>query len=138
MSITSTTKPLDVWVNDLLDVIWFQPDDELAIQTLEKHLSPDIHIDVNGKVLPRAVYLNMVRGYRKANTATNVSNPTLAMVLDDKEKQTGVVAHGPGKFRAVKKETGEESSATIVTITKVEDVDGERVMTSLTEVLTQD
>ncbi|KZO96047.1 hypothetical protein CALVIDRAFT_527801 [Calocera viscosa TUFC12733] len=137
MSTAATVKPLDVWVNDLVDLIFFQPDDEVAIKSFEESISPDIHIDVNGKILTRAAYLGLVHGYRKESVGTNLSNPTLVMAVSDAEKQTGTVAQC-GKFSTVNKATGKDVRATGVTLCKVEWVNGKRVLTSLTEVQADD
>ncbi|KZT55532.1 hypothetical protein CALCODRAFT_518711 [Calocera cornea HHB12733] len=137
MSTAAAVKPLDVWVNDLVDDIFFQPDDALAVKSFDESISPAIYIDVNGKKLSREIYLGIVRGYRKEHVGAFVDNPTLAMSVDDKEKQTGVVAQ-LGKFSSVNKATGKDVRATGLTICKVEIVDGKRMLTSLTEVQAND
>ncbi|EJT99854.1 hypothetical protein DACRYDRAFT_109280 [Dacryopinax primogenitus] len=130
----SSTTPLDVFVENLLAAMFFETDDEKAIQAFEAGLSEDIRIEVNGAILPRPVYLGIVKGIRKDNVATDLGNPTLAMHVEDAEKQTGTVAQC-GKFTLKNKSTGEEKTSSAGTIAKVEFRDGKRVMTSLTEVM---
>ncbi|EJT99855.1 hypothetical protein DACRYDRAFT_16973 [Dacryopinax primogenitus] len=134
---TSAVKPLDVWTNDLIGEIYFNPDDATAFKAFEDYISSDIRIEVNGAVLPRSVYLGIVTRYREEGTGTDLGNPTLSMHVDDVEKQTGTVAQC-GKFSTKNKATGAVVNATATTIIKVEFRDGKRVMTSLTEVIADD
>ncbi|KAJ7864042.1 hypothetical protein B0H13DRAFT_2203820 [Mycena leptocephala] len=128
-------ETLGQFVDLLFQRLFFNQNDmSLVLSTYENDVAPDAYIDDNGKNMTTAAFLEVIKEFRKTSTAKLTTIEDLAVVPLDPAARTGVVAQ-ISKFTVTNKADGKVSEHKSVTIVKVGEKEGRRVMTSYVEAL---
>ncbi|KAF9889740.1 hypothetical protein FE257_007046 [Aspergillus nanangensis] len=128
------TSSLGAWVDDLLNVVFFQPDDELSSKAIVENFSPSLKVRINGVPISFEEYKKSIAVARSKDHILNQSNrELLSSCVSDADDSEGSVAH-LGHFILKDKQSGEERAEASVTLATVKLVDGQRVLSELTEV----
>ncbi|KAL6872769.1 hypothetical protein J3F83DRAFT_759887 [Trichoderma novae-zelandiae] len=121
------------FVDQVLINIFFQPDDELSVTTVNETFAPDFTATINGASMPGDAYKQAIIDSRaKATFKVVKTEEILASYGADKAKG-GSVAHYT-EFLVIDKETGVEKKESTLTIITCVEQDGKVVLKSLTEV----
>lgn len=125
-------KSLGDWVDELLNDIFFQPDDAFALKAYEERVDPSLIVRINHDRFTFDQYKEAVKNGR---TTSEFSPQSTSEILkwDDAEKKGGAVTQ-LFKFTVKSKETGQETPATSVILSVVRWIGGKRVLTEMTEV----
>ncbi|KAJ7168405.1 hypothetical protein C8R43DRAFT_149852 [Mycena crocata] len=138
---TQTYQPaqnetLGEFVDLLFQRLFFNQDDmPLVLSTFANDVAVNATIDVNGKSLSTATFLEIIKDFHKTSLAKLTTIEDLAVAPLDEAARTGVVAQ-VSKFTVTNKADGKVKEQVSVTIVKVEEKEGRRVMTSLVETQT--
>jgi hypothetical protein len=130
---SQTFTPLSDWVDQVINNIWFQPNDLLATKAYEDSISRDVSIRVNGVTLSYDQYKEVVKSARAKDEFFVDSNDELLTVLADEQGEAGSVAQF-SKFTSKYKTPGEEIKSSNVIITTVKLSNGKRVLAEMAEV----
>ncbi|KAJ3538903.1 hypothetical protein NM208_g5704 [Fusarium decemcellulare] len=130
----STSTPLGQWVDTLLDTIFCQSDDALAISTYEQFVSPDLLYRINHDQYNYTQLYETFKEARKKNVIRTQSNDEVHCWDAPEGSGAGCVAH-MSHFTLTNKETGEETKCSSLTLANVRVNDGKRMLVELTEVL---
>ncbi|KAF4464156.1 hypothetical protein FALBO_9015 [Fusarium albosuccineum] len=146
----STSIPLGQWVDTLLDTIFCQSDDALAMSTYEQFVSVDLFYrqhplkrlvsTVSDRSRINHDQYNYTQLYetfkeaRKKNVIKTQSNDEVHRWDAPEGNGAGCVAH-MSHFTLTNKETGEETKCSSLTLANVRVNDGKRMLVELTEVL---
>ncbi|KAJ7253393.1 hypothetical protein B0H12DRAFT_1116980 [Mycena haematopus] len=139
---TQTYQPapnetLSQFVDLLFQRVFFQEDIPLALSTYENDVAPTLRSSapINGKNMSAAAFLEMIKGFHATSLAKLTILEDLVVVPLDPASRTGVVAQ-LSTFTITNKADGKVSEHKLVTIVKVEEKEGRRIMTSLLEAQT--
>ncbi|KAJ7864039.1 hypothetical protein B0H13DRAFT_2281970 [Mycena leptocephala] len=117
----------------LFQRLFFNQDDmPLVLSTYENDVAPDAYIDINGKNMTAAAFLEVTKEFHRTSLAKLTTIEDLVVVPLDPAARTGVVAQ-ISKFTVTNKADGKVSEHKSVTIVKVGEKEGRRVMISLVE-----
>ncbi|KAJ6606339.1 hypothetical protein DFH09DRAFT_1269335 [Mycena vulgaris] len=136
---TQTYQPapnetLGEFVDLLFQRLFFRGDDmPLILSTFENDVAPDALIDVNGTKMSAAKFLEIIKDFHATSRAELTTIEDLAVAPLDPAGRTGVVAQVTKLTVTLKKDSSVTKQVS-VTIVKVEEKNGRRVMTSLVEV----
>ncbi|KAH8811120.1 hypothetical protein F5884DRAFT_831013 [Xylogone sp. PMI_703] len=128
---SENTSELAKWVDELLNVVFFQPDDEKATAAMEEGFSDDLQVRINGTVIDGASYKKAVAATRTQKDMTVTSNRE---ILASRDPGLGGSVAQLSTFTLKDKKTGEESHEATLTLSTVEVKNGKRVLAQLTEV----
>ncbi|KAJ7253401.1 hypothetical protein B0H12DRAFT_1323697 [Mycena haematopus] len=120
------------FVDLLFQRLFFQEGMPLVLSTYENDIAADVSIELNGKKLTNAAFLDAVKEFQATTLAKLIMIEDLVVVPLDPASRTGVVAQ-ISKFTLTNKADGKVSQHTSVTTVKVEEKEGRRIMTSLVE-----
>ncbi|KAJ6546901.1 hypothetical protein B0H19DRAFT_1265882 [Mycena capillaripes] len=138
---TQTYQPapnetLGQFVDLLFQRLFFNQEDmPLVLSTFENDVAADALIEVNGTNFSPAAFLEVIKEFHTTSLATLTAIEDLVVVPLDSAARTGVVAQ-ISKFTVTNKADAEVKEQVSVTVVKVEEKDGRRVMTSLVEAQT--
>ncbi|KAJ7131377.1 hypothetical protein C8R44DRAFT_871872 [Mycena epipterygia] len=113
-------------------LVFQQSDMPLVFSTLENDIARDAVFDINGKNMSTAQYLEAIKDFHATSVAKLTKIEDLAVAPFDPAGRTGVVAQF-SKFTVTSKTDGSVKNTVAVTVVKVEEKEGRRVMTSLVE-----
>ncbi|KAJ6606335.1 hypothetical protein DFH09DRAFT_1353485 [Mycena vulgaris] len=136
---TQTYQPapnetLGKFVDLLFQRLFFRGDDmPLVLSTFENDVAPDARIDFNGTKIPAAQFLELIKDFHATSRAEPTTIEDLAVTPLDPAGRTGVVAQVT-KLTITSKKDSSVTKPVSVTIVKVEEKNGRRIMTSLVEV----
>ncbi|KAJ5105266.1 hypothetical protein NUU61_002613 [Penicillium alfredii] len=132
---SQNTTPLGEWVDHILHLAFFQPDDELSEQTIETSFSRDLKVRINGTALAYEDYKNAIARNRAQYELSLESNRELLATREASEavNSGGSVAH-ISTFILKDKQNGLEKRESTVTLATVAIVDGKKLLMELTEV----
>ncbi|WZH47148.1 uncharacterized protein QYS62_008290 [Fusarium acuminatum] len=125
-------ESLTQWVKNLNDVLFIQPNDELAIKAIEEQVDSSLVTKINHNVY---TYDQFKGGLLYVRGSTTAIQDEFSGILswEDPEKGDGVVAV-LSKWRTVDRKTGEETRKVNVILWEVKLIDGNRRLTGQTEV----
>ncbi|KAJ7460884.1 hypothetical protein B0H11DRAFT_155915 [Mycena galericulata] len=124
-------ETLGEFVDLLFQRLFFTPNDlPLALSTFENDVAADAA--VNGKTFSTAGFLEAIKAFHATFIGKLTKTDDLAVSPFDAAARTGVVAQVT-KFAVTSKADGSVKEQVSVTIVKVEEKDGKRVLTSLVE-----
>ncbi|KAH7242813.1 hypothetical protein BKA59DRAFT_442147 [Fusarium tricinctum] len=125
-------ESLTQWVKNLNDVLFIQPNDELAIKAIDEQVDSSLVTKINHNVY---TYDQFKGGLLYVRGSTTAIQDGFSEILswEDPEKGDGVVAV-LSKWRTVDRKTGEETKKVNVIIWEVKLIDGSRKLTGQTEV----
>ncbi|KAJ6500661.1 hypothetical protein C8R45DRAFT_978529, partial [Mycena sanguinolenta] len=131
---TQTYQPtpdetLGQFVDLLFQRLFFQDGMPLVLATYENDVATDAMMEC---AVSAAAYLEIIKGFHATATGKLTTIEDLVVVPLDPASRTGVVAQ-ISKFTITNKADGKVSEDTAVTIVKVEEKEGRRIMTSLVE-----
>ncbi|KAJ7272974.1 hypothetical protein C8J57DRAFT_1467393 [Mycena rebaudengoi] len=129
----TATETLGEFVDLLFQRLFFKGDMPLALSTFENDVTADAVIDINGKNMTAAAFLELIKEFHASSVAKLKTIEDLAVVPADPAGRAGVVAQ-VSTFTTAPKADGKEKEHKSVTIVKVEEREGRRVMTMLAEV----
>ncbi|KAF7353743.1 hypothetical protein MVEN_01059700 [Mycena venus] len=126
-------ETLGQFVDLLFQRLFFnQSDMPLVLSTYENDVAADATIEINGKNMPTAAFLEVIKEFHTTSLAKLTTIEDLVVVPLDPAARTGVVAQ-ISKFTITNKADRKVSEHVSVTVVKVEEKEGRRVMTSLVE-----
>ncbi|KAJ7484446.1 hypothetical protein FB451DRAFT_1232552 [Mycena latifolia] len=141
---TSTYQPapnetLGEFVDLLFQRLFFRDDNEinmpLVLSSFEHDVAHDALIDLNGKAMSAAQFLELIKEFHATSLAKLETIKDLAVVPLDPAGRAGVVAQ-VSTFRVTSKADAKVTEHVSATIVKVEERGGRRVMVSLVEAQT--
>ncbi|EGR51328.1 uncharacterized protein TRIREDRAFT_104118 [Trichoderma reesei QM6a] len=121
------------FVDQVLVNVFFQPDDELSLNTVAETFSPDFTATINGVSIPGEAYKQAIVESRAKSTFKVVKTEEILASHDADREKGGSVAHYT-EFLVIDKETGVEKKEATLTIVTCVELDGKVVLKSLTEV----
>ncbi|KAB8211762.1 hypothetical protein BDV34DRAFT_218976 [Aspergillus parasiticus] len=125
---------LGAWVDELLNTVFFQPDNDLSSRAIHEKFSSDLKVRINGVPISFEEYEKAIAATRAQNHLSIQCNRELLSTRDsDVDAAEGSVAH-LANFTLKDKHNGQERAETTVTLATVKTVDGRRVLSELTEV----
>ncbi|OJJ76696.1 hypothetical protein ASPBRDRAFT_204260 [Aspergillus brasiliensis CBS 101740] len=132
---SENTTPLGEWVDHIIYLTFFQPDDELSEQSIQTSFSRDLKVRINGTALTYEDYKNAIARNRAQYEFSVESNRELLASREPSEARNGggSVAH-ISTFTVKDKQTGSVKRESTVTLATVGSVDGKRMLLELTEV----
>ncbi|KIM97038.1 hypothetical protein OIDMADRAFT_32916 [Oidiodendron maius Zn] len=125
-------QSLTDWVKQLNHAIFYQPNDEVAINTINEQVDPSLIVKINHSVYSYEQFKAGIQ-YTRGSGVMTLDSVSEILQWDDTEKRGGAVAHIT-KFTSKAKMTGNESKKTSVIISTVKWIGGQRKLTELTEV----
>ncbi|KAJ7500452.1 hypothetical protein B0H11DRAFT_2189359 [Mycena galericulata] len=126
-------ETLGEFVNLLFQRLFFTPNDlPLVLSTFENDVAADAAFEVNGNSFPTAGYLEAIKKFHATSIGKLTKIDDLAVSHFDAVARTGVVAQVT-KFAVTSKADGSVEEQVAVTIVKVDEKDGKRILTSLVE-----
>ncbi|KAH6953625.1 hypothetical protein HG530_013009 [Fusarium avenaceum] len=125
-------ESLTQWVKNLNNVLFIQPNDEVAIKAIEDQVDSSLVTKINHNVY---TYDQFKGGLLYVRSSTTAIQDEFSEILswEDPEKGDGVVAV-LSKWRTVDRKTGEETKKVNVILWEVKLIDGNRKLTGQTEV----
>ncbi|KAJ7684495.1 hypothetical protein DFH06DRAFT_1155828 [Mycena polygramma] len=128
----AANETLSQFVDLLFKRLFFNQNDmPLVLSTWENDVASDAQIEVNGKHIPAAGFLEIIKQFHTTSFAKLTTLEDL-VVVPDLASRTGVVAQ-LSKFTVHNKADSKVSEQISVTIVKVGEKDGRRIMTGLVE-----
>ncbi|KAL7804679.1 hypothetical protein V8C44DRAFT_369271 [Trichoderma aethiopicum] len=121
------------FVDQVLVNIFFQPDDELSLNTIKESFSPDFTANINGASIPGDAYKQAIVDSRAKSIFEVVKTDEILASHDADREKGGSVAHYT-EFLVIDKETGVQKREATVTIVTCGEWEGRIVLKSLTEV----
>ncbi|KAH6976516.1 hypothetical protein BKA56DRAFT_589724 [Ilyonectria sp. MPI-CAGE-AT-0026] len=131
---THATSDLGKWVEDLYYRIFCHPDDEVSASAYDKGVAQGFTAKINHDQFSRQSFIDTITKFR----VLNVTN-----ILSTKDIQTWDAPDGSGagcvaqyaRFTDTNKETGDVTETTTLLVANIQVIDGQRVLSDLTEVL---
>ncbi|KAE8378830.1 hypothetical protein BDV26DRAFT_291811 [Aspergillus bertholletiae] len=126
--------PLGNWLEGLFNKLFYQPDDGLCRKAMEKEMSPQLKVCINGQHMTREGYDEVITETRRTYNISVHSSHELLATLDVTDKGIGSVAHIQ-TFTLEDKKTGTQRTQTSLTISVIALSDGKKQLTELTEII---
>ncbi|KNG45981.1 hypothetical protein DDE82_007499 [Stemphylium lycopersici] len=119
-------QSLSQWVTKLNDTLFIQPDDEIALETINEQVDPSLVTKCAALLLQGLQYA------RKSSTSIQ-DEFSVIVQWENEEKPDGVVAV-LSKWRTKEKASGKETTKSNVILWEVKWIGGKRKLTGQTEV----
>ncbi|GKT56356.1 hypothetical protein ColTof4_09098 [Colletotrichum tofieldiae] len=131
--LTSNTAALGDWVDELLKIIFFQPDDILSHETFKEHIASDLIVRINHGRFDYQQFRDAVTQARAKDSMSVQSNNEIQAWNAPDGSGSGCVAH-MSHFTLADKKSGQAVKSSSLTLANVQIRDGKRVLVELTEV----
>ncbi|KAF7916669.1 hypothetical protein BELL_0406g00030 [Botrytis elliptica] len=129
---STPNQTLGEWAAELNDIIFMQPNTEVALKALYEKVDPSLVMKINHTVCLYSQFVSIVEQARKTTTMFKDTWDVLHE-WQDPEKKDGVVAIST-KWRIKDNATGVETKKNNWVIWEVKLIDGKRKLTAMTEV----
>ncbi|KAM0150400.1 hypothetical protein ACHAQE_008986 [Botrytis cinerea] len=129
---STPNQTLGEWTADLNDILYMQPNNEVARKAFYELVDPSLFMKINHTVCS---YSQFVSIFEQARETTTMFKDTWDVLHEwqDPEKKDGVVAIST-KWRIKDNATGVETKKNNLAIWEVKIIDGKRKLTAMTEV----